>query len=400
MLTRISRSRAAAPLSLTLALAHLVALSPTLAVAQSAPRPAATTSATKPLSETLTGEAKANYDVAVTLYRDKDYTNASARFKQAYDLSKDPRLLWNMAACQKALRHYSEVQTLVNQYVTLGGGEGLLTDADKREAEQLLSVIDTLVAPLKIDVAEPGAQISIDGNVVATTPVDKPLMVDMGPHHVKITKADFADYEQDINVTAGKTASIKTTLVKHSHEGRVSVRTSEKNAVITLDNKTVGSFEWFGPASVGPHLLRVNAAGYEKWQADFTITEGAVRTFEVTLKAEKKPIPLWVWIGGGVLLAGGLAAASVGAAIATRGNECGKDATPATCPVGTFSALSSFDIGSKKITPRRLVRARGVVRGGCSYLQSMAATATSYTSPWETRNATVPLPLSSMTPWG
>lgn len=349
MLTQLSRSRAIAPLSLTLAFAQLMALSPSVAFAQStassAAKPAAPAAVVvKPLSETLTGEAKANYDVAVTLYRDKDYTNASARFKQAYDESKDPRLLWNMAACQKALRHYSEVQTLVNQYVTLGGG--LLTDTDKREAEQLLSVIDTLVAPLKIEIAEPGAQVSIDGNPVGTTPFDKPVMVDMGLHRVKITKQDFADYEQDITVTAGKIAVVKATLVKHSHEGRVSVRTSEKNSVITLDNKTVGSFEWFGPATVGPHLLRVSAPGFEKWQADFTITEGAVRTFEVTLKAEKKPIPMWVWIGGSVLLAGGLAAASVGAAFALRGDEC---ATPgsAACPTGTFPQLTSVDIAKK-----------------------------------------------------
>ncbi len=348
MLTRISRSRATAPLSLSLALAHLIALSPTLAVAQSAAKPgAAAAAAVKPLAETLTGEAKANYEVAVTLYRDKDYTNASARFKQAFDESKDPRLLWNMAACQKALRRYSQVQSLVNQYVALGSTRGLLTDADKREAEQLLSVIDTLVAPLKVEVSEPGAQIIIDDLEVGISPLDKPLMVDMGAHKLRITKPDFIDFEKDVTITGGQTVSVKATLVKHSREGRVSVRTSEKNAVIVLDNKTVGSSEWFGPASVGAHLLRVSAPGFERWQADFTLTEGAVRTFEVTLKAEKKPIPLWVWVGGGVLLAGGLAAASVGAAFALRGSECGDSSTP-SCPAGTFTPFPTFEIGKSK----------------------------------------------------
>lgn len=343
--TSRSRSRATAPLALTLAFAHLTALTPTAAFAQAAPAaPAAAKS--KPLSETLTGESKANYDVAITLYRDKDYTNASARFKQAYEESKDPRLLWNMAACQKALRHYSEVQTLVNQYVVDGGKKGLLSDTDKREAEQLLSVIDTLVAPLKIEVSEQGAQVAIDGVVVATTPVTAPLMVDMGTHKVKITKQDFVDFEQDVSVGAGKIAVVKATLTKHSHEGRVSIRTSEKNSTIYIDNKAVGSYEWFGATPVGAHLLRVTAPGHLPWQADFTITESAVRTFEVTLKEEKKPIPVWVWIGGGVLLAGGLAAATVGVALVARGDDC-DPAKPAVCPTGTFTPFSTFEIGKK-----------------------------------------------------
>lgn len=340
--SRISRSRILAPLALSLAVAHLAALAPTAAHAQAAPA----VTKVKPLAETLTGEAKAHYVVAVTLYRDKDYVNASARFKQAFDESKDPRLLWNMAACQKVLRHYAEVQTLVNQYVVEGGSKGLLTELDKREAEQLLSVIDTLVAPLKIEVAEPGAQVAIDGVVVATTPVTAPLMVDMGAHKVKITKADFVDFEQDVTISAGKISVVKVTLTKHSHEGRVSIRTSEKNSTIYIDNKAVGSYEWFGPTPVGAHLLRVTAPGHQPWQADFTITESAVRTFEVTLREEKKPLPLWVWIGGGVLLAGGLAAASVGVALAARGDDC-NPANPAVCPIGTFTPFNTFEIGKK-----------------------------------------------------
>src|ERR1700733_6393409 len=54
----------------------------------------------KPLSATLTGQAKADYDGGVLLYQDGDHATALQKFQHAYDVSKDPRLLWNVAACE------------------------------------------------------------------------------------------------------------------------------------------------------------------------------------------------------------------------------------------------------------------------------------------------------------
>ena len=63
------------------------------------------------LSESLSGAAKAEYDAGKLLYQDGDYAGAQLKFRAAYETSKDPRLLWNMAAAEKNLRHYAQVQT-------------------------------------------------------------------------------------------------------------------------------------------------------------------------------------------------------------------------------------------------------------------------------------------------
>ena len=355
MLTTLSRSRVVAPLSWVLLLGQLTAFAPTLASAQGKPAPAAAPQSTAPqggkitpLAETLTGEAKANYDLAITLYRVGDYDNAVTRFQQAYDAKPDPRLLWNMAACEKWRKKYATVQSLVNRYVTDGTQQALLTESDLREARELLNVIDSLVSPLKLEIKEPGATVFIDNVQTAISPLTAPIPVTVGPRHIKVTKPEFKDFEADITVDGGKEAKLKVVLIKLTHEGRVSVRTSEKNSVIAIDGKKIGSYEWTGGVPVGAHVLRVTAPAHEPYQADFALTENAVRTFEVTLKAERKPIPLWVWIGGGVLLAGGLAAASVGAAIATRGDRCGAEGG-AACPTGTFTLIPGgvFEVGKK-----------------------------------------------------
>jgi hypothetical protein len=57
-----------------------------------------------PLSQVLQGAAKNAYDVASLLYKQGDFAGAEAKYSQAYDLSKDPRLVFNMAACERG-RH-------------------------------------------------------------------------------------------------------------------------------------------------------------------------------------------------------------------------------------------------------------------------------------------------------
>lgn len=302
-----------------------------VASAQGKPAAPATTTQ-KPLAETLTGEALDKYKIGLTLYGARDFANAYERFREVHRLSGDARLLWNMAICQKSLAHYAQTQSLLNRYLTDAGAAGLLTDEDKKKADDVLGVINTLVGVLEIKLAEAGATINIDGNEVGKSPLSGPLSVDVGKRRVLVTKPDFHDFQTDIEVQNGTVATVDAKLVKISHEGKISVRTSEPGATIQIDDKTVGRGQWFGPVPVGTHLLRVSAPGFVSYQADFALTEAAVRTFDVTLKAEKKPIPLWVFIGGGVLLAGGLATASYFLFRPAAEAEC--TANPNTCLTG------------------------------------------------------------------
>src|SRR5438045_6826203 len=91
------------------------------ALAQSAaPAPAAPLPATATLSDSLKGIAKADYAAAKILYEDGDFQSALLKLKSSYEASKDARLLWNMAACEKNLRHYAEVARLVDRYLAEG----------------------------------------------------------------------------------------------------------------------------------------------------------------------------------------------------------------------------------------------------------------------------------------
>ncbi|HEY0466020.1 MAG TPA: hypothetical protein VGC79_17540, partial [Polyangiaceae bacterium] len=90
------------------------------AQAPGAPQPAPLP-VTGSLADSLKGMAKADYAAAKILYEDGDFQGALQKLKASYEAAKDPRLLWNMAACEKNLRHYAEVARLVDRYLAEGG---------------------------------------------------------------------------------------------------------------------------------------------------------------------------------------------------------------------------------------------------------------------------------------
>jgi len=68
-----------------------------------APPPVVTAPARPSLADTLTGPAKDDYMAGRLLFGDHDYGGALVKFQSAYTQSKDARLLFNMAACEKNL---------------------------------------------------------------------------------------------------------------------------------------------------------------------------------------------------------------------------------------------------------------------------------------------------------
>lgn len=268
------------------------------------PPPPAPPPGPPPLSETLTGSAKGDYESGKLLYGDGDYAGSLVKFASAYDASKDPRLLWNMAACEKNLRHYSKSLKLVRQY--LKDGDKVLSDQDKKEAEDLIKVMEPFTAKLQINVDEPGSEVTIDDEVLGKSPID-PQVVDIGTRKVRVRKDEFEEVLKEVPVGGAAQVSLDVKMVKIVHEGRLNVKASN-NGSIAIDDRVVGTGQWSGTLPSGGHTLKVTAEGMRVYQTEVLIQDKQARDVAVTLEKEPgKGLPLWAWIGGGAVLAGGLA---------------------------------------------------------------------------------------------
>jgi tetratricopeptide (TPR) repeat protein len=169
-----------------------------------------------PLAEALKGEAKADYDAGRILYGDGDFAAAAVKFQRAFDLSKEPRLLWNIAVCQKQLRRYALVSRLVRQYLETAGPT--LTEADKAEATNLQAALKAFISSVTFNVSEPGATVEVDEEVVGTSPIAGSVFVGIGTPRVRITKPGFKEYTTTLKVAGSDGLVVDAKLVREPRD--------------------------------------------------------------------------------------------------------------------------------------------------------------------------------------
>lgn len=183
--------------------ASLLAASMGVVTPAAAARPA-------PVSHALSPAARTLYEEGRTLYAKGDYAGALDRFGRAHDITPDPRLLWNMAACEHKLGHYVKMLRLVRDYLETGGN--LLTDQDRREASKLLATVRAQVASLAATTDPPGADVFIDDERAGTTPLSEPILVNPGEHEVRFSKAGYRDLVRTESFASGQQLSWSLTL--------------------------------------------------------------------------------------------------------------------------------------------------------------------------------------------
>lgn len=277
------------------------------------PKPAPVTAPATPvappeppsLADTLQGEAKADYMSGRLLYDDTDFSGALVKFSSAYDQSKDVRLLWNMASCEKSLRHYAKVLGLVRQYLL--EGDATLSASDKAEAQTLIGTIEPFTAALELTVTPSGARVTIDDQFVGETPLAKPVIVDIGVRKIAVQKDGFEPVTKELPVGGKPTVSLAIALVEIQHEGKLVVR-AQPGQEIFLDGTRMGLGIWSGKLTSGGHTLRVSAPEMRTYQTEILLRDNETRTIDVTLEREAKPskgVPAWVWVSGGALLVAG-----------------------------------------------------------------------------------------------
>lgn len=265
----------------------------------------ASASASAPLAESLKGEARAAYDGAKLLFEDGDAAGALAKFQRAHELSGDPRLLWNMAVCEKELRHYARAARYVASYLETGAGK--LSAESRQSAEGTRDALRAFYSELSLEGVPPGSRVSVDGASVGTAPLTGPVPVDLGRRRIRVEAPGFEAFEQQLDVPGATPMSLKVTLTPAKTSGVLHVSSSGAQDVIAIDGKVVGSRDWQGSLPAGEHLVRVTARGKKAYESRIQLSVGGDRSLQVSLQDDSK-VTLWPWIAGGaaVLVGAGI----------------------------------------------------------------------------------------------
>jgi hypothetical protein len=254
------------------------------------------------LAESLSGAARQAYEAAMLLFNNHDCARALEKYRQAYALSKDSRLLFDMAVCERDLRSYARMQTLLLRYEK--EEDARLSPAQRADIDAALAAIHNLVGTVRLTVNEGGASVSLDGELVGTTPLDATLDVDLGRHTLVVAKSGFQTAEQTIEIAGGNEASVGVTLSARMPTGQVHI-VAGPGATIVLDSKDATRDRFDGALPAGSHDLEVTAPGKRPYRTRLDLGDGDNRTLDVTLQDDRRA-PIWPWlVGGAAVVAGG-----------------------------------------------------------------------------------------------
>jgi hypothetical protein len=250
------------------------------------------------LSTTLVGEARASYEAARLLYNDGDNAGALTKFKRAYDLSKDPRLLWNMAASEKALRHYARAASLITRY--LSEAEGKLTPQNVANAVETQKALRAFYSVVNLTGVPASARVLVDG----TPAVESPLALDLGEHSIRVEREGFEPFATTVTVPGNTPVNVAVVLTAtRAAPGRL-VISAHAGDLVAVDRNAATAGRWEGALPAGEHVVRVTADGKKPYETKVALLSGETKTVQVSLEEEPRG-SLWPWIVGGTVLVGG-----------------------------------------------------------------------------------------------
>jgi hypothetical protein len=297
----------------------VVLLASSLAFAQAKP---------KTLGEELSGPARESFEQAKDLFEAADFGTAHAKYKEAYALSKNPRLLWNLAACSARQKRYAQAITEAERY--LADGRAKLTADQIAKAETALTDWRAFVATATLTVTPSGAELRIDDEARGVVNAPVSVYLDVGKHEVHLERAGHEPLTQALVIREVGKASFTFALKPIAAAPARLVVNTDLEGTIELDGKPAGKGLFEGTIAPGAHRLRIAAPGKAPYENTIEVAAGATKQLTISLTAaggplapaastpvatappdeERKGAAWWPWAVGGAVLAAG---AGVGA---------------------------------------------------------------------------------------
>jgi hypothetical protein len=263
------------PLALlvTLAMSAGAVASPVQIAYAQAPAPAGVA----PLAPTATAEISAGDKAA----KAKDWQGALDHYQAAYHTTASWRAqlgvadaLFQLGRLGEAYEQYDDaLKTYGTKY---GPGEKTLVNNRLKE-------LTAKTGWLSLRIAEPGADVAVDGKSIGTSPVPALIRVTLGSHDIKVTKAGFLPFAGHAEIAADGKAVVDAPLAPEAKTGHVVVHATGPELLrVTVDGVDVGATPWEGDLPPGAHQIGGRSSTATAPSQAINVTLGATSSIDLT----------------------------------------------------------------------------------------------------------------------
>jgi hypothetical protein len=158
-------------------------------------------------------EAREHFKRGTALYEEADYRAALAEFKRAYEILPNAAVLFNIGQSYYQLNEYVSALQTFQKYLA----EKDPTGASRRTlATKELEELKHRVTTLQIETSVPGAEITVDDQVIGASP--QATMVAVGRRKIGATLAGHRPITRTVDVASGTSPPVVLELVEDKPE--------------------------------------------------------------------------------------------------------------------------------------------------------------------------------------
>lgn len=246
------------------------------------------------LKDELTGDARKSFDSAVALTQASpaNWKGARSEFLRAYELSKNPRLLFNVAVCEKNLGRYPQAVAFFQR--ELDEGKGQIPSDEEQTVKGAITALRQFVGSLELEVSEPGATVFVKYDEteeeVGKTPLTQAISLPTGTPTIIVRKAGFEALSLQVNISGG--AAVKKSVKMDSLVRQTDVDIvveGAPGAMIVIDGIERGPAPYKGKVSIAtePHTFEAKAPGFVTAKQTAMAKEGESISLRMNMSREQ-----------------------------------------------------------------------------------------------------------------
>ena len=177
-----------------------------------------------------------------------DYATALDKFTAAYEIFPSPKLWFNIGQANRDLGRPVEAVAAFDRFLRNAGDAPPETLA---EARRSAAELKTKLGQIQVTCATDGAEITVDGKQVGSTPLGEMVWTTPGRHQVAVQHAGFSPVIEDVLVVAGQATPVSFELrpidLRAANPGKDGAMVGDGGAA--SENKPIYRRTWFWVAT-------------------------------------------------------------------------------------------------------------------------------------------------------
>lgn len=157
-----------------------------------------------------TDRARSLHVEGARLFELGKYDDAYVAFVAAWALKKHPQIAGNLADCETKIGKYRDAAEHFAFVVRDPNHQA--KPEEKRLAQERLKEVQTRIGTLAVSVSASGAEVTLDGKTIGTSPLEGPIFVEPGAHVVEATLKGYTPARAPVDAAKGSAREVTLTL--------------------------------------------------------------------------------------------------------------------------------------------------------------------------------------------